>query len=211
VITVLKAGFALSATEPKHWPPPAAPELAFCGRSNVGKSSCLNILSGKKGLARVSNTPGRTRLINFFPLEIAEKTRSGQLANKREVTFVDLPGYGYAKGSHKERESWKRMIETYLGQRETLRALLVLVDGELGPQPNDLELLGWAGLLGRPILCIATKLDRIPKTRRPQQLDKIAKALALPRKLVIGFSASEPFGQDEVWKAIVATLDEAKA
>lgn len=210
MITVLDAQFLLSATEPAGWPAPGPPEFAFCGRSNVGKSSCLNVLAGRKGLARVSNTPGRTRLINFFKLEIGEKTRSGAINLKQTVGFTDLPGYGFAKGPKSDREAWKKMIETYLVQRQTLRALLVLVDGEIGPQPSDVELINWAGLLGRPIVAVATKLDRLSKTRRAPQLDKIAKTLGMPKKLVIGFSSVEPFGVDEVWRSITDSIKAAQ-
>ena len=203
MITVLDARFDLSATEPAGWPPPLAPEIAFCGRSNVGKSSCLNVLAGRKGLARVSNTPGRTRLINFFTLAVAEKSRSGSLSHKQEVGLVDLPGYGFAKGPHSEREAWKKMIERYLVERNTLRALIILVDGEIGPQPTDLEMVAWARTLGKRLIIVATKLDRLPKTRRNQQLDKVAKTLSLPRADVLGFSSSEPFGVEELWREMM--------
>src|SRR5213078_636556 len=97
----------------RGWPPAGAPEFAFCGRSNVGKSSALNALAARKSLARVSKTPGRTRLINFFDLRVAEKTRSGGRREEHHVVFADLPGYGFAKGPQSERESWRPMIEEY--------------------------------------------------------------------------------------------------
>jgi GTP-binding protein len=203
-LTILEAGFVLSATEPKGWPPPGAPEIAFCGRSNVGKSSCLNVLANRKQLARVSNTPGRTRLINFFALKLAEKTRSGARGREHQVGLVDLPGYGFAKGPHSERESWKKMIERYLTERETLRALVILVDGEIGPQDTDREMVAWAKTLGRRLILVATKLDRLPKTRRSAQLDRVAAALEVPREDVLGFSAKELIGVEELWRLLLS-------
>ena len=129
---VLSAEFVKSASDARGWPPPGPPEFAFCGRSNVGKSSALNALAARKSLARVSRTPGRTRLINFFDLRVAEKTRSGGRGEEQRVVFADLPGYGYASGPREERDAWRQMIEEYLTQRDALRALVVLIDGELG-------------------------------------------------------------------------------
>src|SRR5205823_11618295 len=106
-VIVLSADFLKSATEPAGYPLPGPPEFAFCGRSNVGKSSALNALAARKQLARVSRTPGRTRLINFFDLRVAEKTRSGARGPEMQVRFADLPGYGFASGPREERESWK--------------------------------------------------------------------------------------------------------
>jgi GTP-binding protein len=197
-VIVLSAEFIKSATDAKGWPPPGPPEFAFCGRSNVGKSSALNALAARKSLARVSRTPGRTRLINFFDLRAAEKTRSGGRGEEHHVVFADLPGYGFASGPHQERERWRAMIEEYL----TLRDPLVLVDGELGAQPSDVEMVRWAETLGRGVLVAATKLDRLARNGRAQQLDRIAGDLAVPT--VIGFSAKEHFGVEEVWRELVA-------
>ena len=119
---VLSAEFVKSAADARGWPPAGPPEFAFCGRSNVGKSSALNALAARKSLARVSRTPGRTRLINFFDLRVAEKTRSGGRGAEQHVVFADLPGYGFASGPREERESWRPMIEEYLTRREPLRA-----------------------------------------------------------------------------------------
>ena len=194
---VLAADFLKSATGASGWPPPGPPEFAFCGRSNVGKSSALNALAARKQLARVSRTPGRTRLINFFDLRIAEKTRSGGRGPEMQVRFADLPGYGFASGPREERESWKQMIEEYLTQREPLRALVVLVDGPLGAQPSDVEMVRWAESLGPKVVVAATKLDKIARSGRRQQIDKVAGQLAVPE--VIGFSAKDHFGIDELW------------
>ena len=194
---VLAADFLKSATGASGWPPAGPPEFAFCGRSNVGKSSALNALAARKQLARVSRTPGRTRLINFFDLRVAEKTRSGGRGPEMQVRFADLPGYGFASGPREERESWKQMIEEYLTQREPLRALVVLVDGPLGAQPSDVEMVRWAESLGPKVVVAATKLDKIARSGRRQQIDKVAGQLAVPE--VIGFSAKDHFGIDELW------------
>jgi GTP-binding protein len=200
---ILSADFLVSAPTRQQWPHDGPPEVAFCGRSNVGKSSCLNTLAQRKALARVSNTPGRTRLINFFDVHAAEKTRSGARGKEHVVRLVDLPGYGHAAGSKTERDGWRKMIEEYLTKRDSLRALALLVDGELGPQPNDLEMLAWSRTLPRRLLIIATKLDRLPKTRRESQLQRIATKLEIPREDVLGFSAKESIGEDELWRALV--------
>jgi GTP-binding protein len=200
-VIVLSAEFVKSSADAAGWPPAMGPEIAFCGRSNVGKSSALNALAARKSLARVSRTPGRTRLINFFDLRVAEKTRSGGRGPEQRVVFADLPGYGFATGPRQERESWRQMIEEYLTRREPLRALVVLVDGDLGAQPSDIEMVRWAETLGRKVAVVATKLDKISRNRRGQHLDRIAGELAVPA--VIGFSAKEHFGVEEVWKDLL--------
>jgi GTP-binding protein len=199
-VIVLEADFVKSATQKREWPPEDKPEVAFCGRSNVGKSSCLNALVGRKALARVSKTPGRTRLINFFDVRVAERTRSGGHGTPRELRLVDLPGYGFASGPREERAGWKKMIESYLQGRETLRALVVLVDGDLGPQESDREMIDWGRSLGRDLAVVATKLDRLGPTRRPARIREVAAALGVDS--VIAFSGKEKFGVDELWKAI---------
>jgi len=201
-VIVLSADFLRSASDARSWPPAGPPEFAFCGRSNVGKSSALNALAGRKQLARVSRTPGRTRLINFFDLRVTEKTRSGARAPEQEVRFADLPGYGFASGPRHERETWRAMIEEYLTKREPLRALVVLVDGDLGAQESDVEMVRWAESLQRRVICAATKLDKISRNRRGQQIDKIAGVLAVP--VVIPFSAHEHFGVEELWRALLS-------
>lgn len=199
---VLSAEFIKSASDGRGWPPPGPPEFAFCGRSNVGKSSALNALAARKSLARVSRTPGRTRLINFFDLRAAAKTRSGGRGEEHHVVFADLPGYGFASGPREERENWRTMIEEYLTRRDPLRALVVLVDGELGAQPSDVEMIRWAETLGRGVVVAATKLDRLARNRRLQQIDRIAGQVAVPK--VIGFSAKEHFGVEELWDELIA-------
>jgi GTP-binding protein len=197
-VIVLAAEFVKSATAPGDYPPAGPREIAFCGRSNVGKSSALNALAGRKALARVSRTPGRTRLINFFDLEVVkEKGRAPQ-----QVRFADLPGYGYASGPKSETSQWQEMIEQYLTGREALSALVILVDGDLGAQPSDVEMVRWGESLGRKVIPVATKLDKLSRQRRGQRVDRIAGELAAPK--VIGFSSKERFGVEELWLALLS-------
>jgi GTP-binding protein len=201
-VIVLSAEFMKSASGASGWPPAGPREYAFCGRSNVGKSSALNALAARKALARVSRTPGRTRLINFFALHVSEKTRAGGRGDEHHVVFADLPGYGFAGGPREEREKWQQMVEEYLTRRESLGALVVLVDGALGAQPSDVEMVRWGESLGKRVLVAATKIDKISRTHRAQQLDKVAGQLAVPK--AIGFSAKEHLGVDDLWTALVS-------
>ena len=196
-----RADFVTSATTAAEYPEAGPPEVAFCGRSNVGKSSCLNVLAQRTHLARVSKTPGRTRLINFFELDILEETRSGARKAPKTIRLVDLPGYGFASGPREDRAKWKKMIDAYLSMREPLKAFVVLIDGELGPQPSDLEMVGWSVSMGRRPIVVATKIDKVSKSRRAAALQKHASALALPA--VMPFSAKEKIGLEELWKALM--------
>ena len=199
---VLAAEFLKSAADASGWPDAGPREYAFCGRSNVGKSSALNALAARKSLARVSRTPGRTRLINFFDLHVAEKARSGGRGAEHRVRFADLPGYGFASGPREETAKWQPMIEEYLARREPLRALVVLIDGALGAQPADVEMARWGESLERRVICVATKLDKLSRNRRLQQVQKISGQLAVAE--VIPFSAHDHFGVDELWTALLA-------
>jgi GTP-binding protein len=194
-VIVLSAEFVKSATRPAEYPAPGPREVAFCGRSNVGKSSCLNALAQRKSLARVSRTPGRTRLINFFDLRVAEARE-----NPQEIRFADLPGYGYASGPKSETKEWQHMIEEYLTSRP--QGLVVLVDGEIGAQPSDIEMVRWGESLGRRVIAVATKLDKLSRSRRQQQTGRIAGQLAVPE--VIAFSAKERLGVEELWRALLS-------
>src|SRR5215813_200497 len=145
--------FLLSASDEKHFPPPSLPEVAFLGRSNVGKSSVINALVGTK-LARTSSTPGRTRSINFFEIR-----RAGQ--PRPEMLFTDLPGYGYAKVSREISQDWARFVDPYLRDRSTLALCLALIDSNIPPQESDRQLLEFLGSTGRPYALIGTKSDRL--------------------------------------------------
>jgi GTP-binding protein len=157
--------FVQSATEVGQLPP-AVHEVAIVGRSNVGKSSLINAVANRKKLALVSNTPGRTRLLNLFALR-------GQYASTGG-TLMDLPGYGYAAASRTEREKWQRMIEGYLLQREGLDMVVVLVDGEIGPTKLDLTMLEWAEASELPHTVVATKQDKVKATQRDKRRSDLA-------------------------------------
>ncbi|MBS2023021.1 MAG: YihA family ribosome biogenesis GTP-binding protein [Deltaproteobacteria bacterium] len=203
---LLSAQFLASAETKKSWPEPGAPEVAFCGRSNVGKSSCLNALANQHGLARVSRTPGRTRLLNFFDFKISEKTRSGARGPTHELRLVDLPGYGYASGPKSEKAGWGSMIDTFLTERESLRALVILVDGDLGPQESDRAMVDFARTLPHQLIVVATKIDKHSKSRREGLLQKAASFLKLDRDQVLGFSSKEKLGVDELWHTLVKAV-----
>ncbi len=207
MIVVLDAAFVKSASKSAEWPPPSAPEIAFCGRSNVGKSSLLNALAGRKGLARVSNTPGRTRLLNFFTLQIAQKTRNGRRA-ARPIALCDLPGYGYAKGSFAEVKQFGPLVESYLTQRAELGVIALLVDGEIGPQPSDQQMFEWlAAQSGKPVIVAATKLDRLGVTRRKQQIERIAATMNIAPEHCFGVSARDRIGLDELWEVLLENCE----
>ena len=186
------ARFMLSATDAAHFPAPSLPEVAFLGRSNVGKSSVINTLVDAN-LARTSSTPGRTRSINFFEVRWPGKPRP-------EVIFADLPGYGYAKLSREISEEWPKFIEPYLNDRPTLALCLALVDVNVPPQDSDRQLLSFLNASGRDFLLIATKSDRLSNNQLRNALKALAEAY--PTATVVPFSAKTGAGRDEVWKRI---------
>ncbi len=187
-----------AATDAAHFPAPSLPEVAFLGRSNVGKSSVINTLVETK-LARTSSTPGRTRSINFFEVRWPGKPRP-------EVIFADLPGYGYAKLSREISQEWPKFIEPYLNERPTLALCLALVDVNVAPQDSDRQLLDFLNASGRDFLLIATKSDRLSNNQLGKALQGLAKAY--PTATVIPFSAKTRVGRDEVWKKIRQSVEE---
>jgi len=186
------ARFLASATGADHFPAPTLPEVAFLGRSNVGKSSVINTLVESK-LARTSSTPGRTRSINFFEVRWPGKPQP-------EVIFADLPGYGYAKLSREISEEWPKFIEPYLNDRPTLALCVALVDVNVPPQDSDRQLLDFLNSSGREFLLIATKSDRLSNNQLRNALKGLTEAY--PTAPVIPFSAKTGTGRDEVWKKI---------
>jgi len=195
------ARFMAAATDAAHFPAPSLPEVAFLGRSNVGKSSVINTLVDAK-LARTSSTPGRTRSINFFEVRWSGKPRP-------EVIFADLPGYGYAKLSREISQEWPKFIEPYLNERPTLALCLALVDVNVPPQDSDRQLLDFLNASGRDFLLIATKTDRLSNN----QLRNALKILtdSYPAAAVIPFSAKTRAGRDEVWNKIRRSTSEFPA
>jgi GTP-binding protein len=189
------AEFMLSATAPEHFPAPVAPEVAFTGRSNVGKSSLLNSLVGEK-LAHVSSTPGRTRTINFFGVRFDAKQADP------ELLLVDLPGYGYARIPRAMQAEFARFIEPYLRERAALALCVCLVDVGVPPQESDRTLLGWLQQHGRPYLVVGTKADRLSGNRLRAALKDLSAALEVER--ILPFSAKTGAGRDELWRAIRA-------
>ena len=183
--------FLLSALSAAQFPAPGAPEVAFLGRSNVGKSSLLNALVGEK-TAKVSQTPGRTRAINFFLL-------TDQNQNQKKI-FADLPGYGYAKISKSISGGWPVFIEPYLGGRETLRLCVCLVDSNVPVQQSDRQLIDWLRTMGREFVVAATKIDRLSGNERTRNLLTLKKGLELDEVLPV--SAKTGYGIKELWVRI---------
>lgn len=201
MLRVLDASFVTTATKAGQWPREPVPEVAFVGRSNVGKSSMINTLTNRKQLVRVSNTPGRTRTLNFF-----DATLEGQ-AKKRTVRLCDLPGYGFAKVSKDERTQWQAMISEYLEGRHTLRVVVSIIDAEVGPTSDDVAMLDLLQTMPPRILVVATKLDRLPKAKRIPKLHALADQLEVPKDALVGFSATERLGVHDVWARLVAAID----
>jgi len=184
--------FLLSATDVGHFPVPTLPEIAFLGRSNVGKSSVINSLVGTK-LARTSSTPGRTRAINFFELRIAGKPRP-------ELIFADLPGYGYAKISREISAQWPSFIDPYLKDRPTLAMCVALVDSNIPPQDSDQQLIDFLTATGRPFLIVATKSDRLSGNQLRNALHTLEQEY--PQSPILPFSARSGAGRQELWQEI---------
>ena len=176
-----------------QFPAPNVPEIAFLGRSNVGKSSLLNALVGDKA-AKVSQTPGRTRAINFFALLDPSK--------KAQLQFADLPGYGYAKISKSISAGWPAFIEPYLAERETLRLCICLVDSNVPAQQSDRQLIDWLRHAGRDFAVVATKIDRLSGNERSRNLLALKKGLELEDVLPV--SAKTGSGIKELWARIEA-------
>jgi len=185
--------FLLSALAAEQFPVPDAPEIAFLGRSNVGKSSLLNTLAGEKA-AKVSRTPGRTRAINFFALLDASQ--------RRKLVFADLPGYGYAKISKSISAGWPAFIEPYLAIRSTLKLCVCLVDSNVPAQPGDRQLIDWLRAAGRDFAVAATKIDRLSGNERTRNLLALKKGLELDEVLPV--SAKTGYGVRELWSRIEA-------
>ena len=189
----LQLSFVVSATKAADLPDSPA-EVAFAGRSNVGKSSLINALANRKSLAHVSKSPGRTQLLNLFSLPGG-------------ATVVDLPGYGYAAVPGRVKAGWQKMIEGYLLDREPLTMLMVLVDGEIGPTKLDVQMLEWVRSCEIPHTVVATKLDKIRPTKSPGRRKELAAACRLDAGDVVWVSAAKGTGIPELRSLVVAHLD----
>ncbi len=186
----LKSGFQES-----DWPTGALPEIAFMGRSNVGKSSLINSLLSVRGLARTSGTPGRTQSLNFFLIN-------------RQFRFVDLPGFGYARVPKAIKQSWGEMVSSYLAKREQLVLSIHIVDSRHEPTKLDLQLHEWLEHSAKPRIIVATKSDKLSNNELKESLGRVKRVFTMDR--VVAFSAKNGRGGNEVWRAIESSLAEQK-
>jgi GTP-binding protein len=191
---ILSAEFVLSAKEPRHYPADVIPEVAFAGRSNVGKSSLINTLLNRKRLARTSTTPGRTQEINFFRV------------NER-FFLVDLPGYGYAKVPEAIRRQWGPMVEDYLRDRPTLRLVVVILDVRREPNVEDIQLMGWLQFYAIRYVVVLTKIDKLSRNELSKRMRIITDKLEFPQKpAIFPFSALTGMGKEPILKEVEKSI-----
>jgi GTP-binding protein len=188
---VTSAEFLKSAFKETDWPKDNQPEIAFMGRSNVGKSSLINSLLGTKGLARTSSTPGRTQSLNFFDINDCFR-------------FVDLPGFGYARVPREIKSGWGEMVSTYLAKRSQLVLSIHIVDSRHEPTTQDLQLHEWLSFSAKPQLTVATKSDKLSNNELRKNLERIARALGDDG--IVVYSARTGRGRDELWRAIKSAI-----
>jgi GTP-binding protein len=187
---VTSSEIVISAVKPDQYPESDLPEFALAGRSNVGKSSFINKMLNRRGLARISSKPGKTQTLNFY------------LINEI-LHFVDVPGYGYAKVSKKEREAWGKMIETYLTSREQLKAVVLIVDLRHPPSSDDVMMYDFLKHYEIPCVVIATKADKIPKSKWQKHMKITKETLDIdPNDQIIMFSSETGYGKDQAWSAL---------
>ena len=189
--------FLLAASDPGHFPDPGLPEVAFLGRSNVGKSSVINSLLGSK-IAKTSSTPGRTRSINFYQIRWPGKPLP-------ELIFADLPGYGYAKLSREISNQWPAFIDPYLKERHCLALCLALVDVNVPPQASDAQLLHFLAASDRSLLIVATKSDRLSSNQLSNSLQNLSQEY--PAARIVPYSARTGAGRDELWREIRSAVE----
>ena len=193
MIRIVDSVFIKSAVKPAGYPPIEFTDIAFVGRSNVGKSSMINTILQRKMIAKVSSTPGKTKLINFFKIRFKDASQDDGY-----VTLVDLPGYGYAKVGKVEREKWKKMINTYFQNRESLGGVVVLVDIRHSANPKDIIMIEMLKNYNIPYLIVATKSDKIKKTLYKKELKKLATGLQIAEKDIMAFSSLKKVGVEKV-------------
>ena len=189
-----KAQFVCSSERLSQLPKDSLPEFAFIGRSNVGKSSLINTLCGRKALAYVGNTPGKTRLLNFFDID-------------HRFMFVDVPGYGFANASKQMLIQFGEMMEDYFSSRSQLKGLILLVDMRHAPTEDDITMADYARYYEIPFVVAATKLDKVPRSQQSKQINVIAKALACAPEAIIPFSSITKQGREELLEAIDALFN----
>jgi GTP-binding protein len=195
---VTRADFLTSAAGPEGYPAGGLPEIAFMGKSNVGKSSLINSLLGGRKLARTSNTPGRTQLINFFTVNEA-------------MLFVDLPGYGYAKVPQRVRRQWGPMIENYLANRKELVLSIFLLDSRHAPTANDAQLQSWLQHQGLDFLVVSTKADRLSNNQLRKSLRVTADTLNVGLESIIPYSSVTGRGGDRIWREILTRIEPSRS
>ncbi len=186
----------MSAVKKEQYPPDGLPQIALVGRSNVGKSSTINTLLNRKNFARVSQTPGKTRTINFFKIN-------------KEFYLVDLPGYGYAKLSKEEKASWGKIMEDYFSQCEDLQHVFLLVDIRHEPKKDDITMMEYVRYHNIPVSVIATKSDKLTRNHQNQSMNVIAKMLGISREQIFPISSLKKIGQDAIWEKVVQILQES--
>lgn len=194
-MNVRSADFVTSAPTLARCPEPTWPEIAFAGRSNVGKSSLINDLLNRRGLVRTSSTPGRTQLLNFFAIN-------------ESLYFVDLPGYGFARAPRAVREQWQPMVHGYLRGRSTLKAVVWLLDVRRDPSSEDLQFLDWLEENEIPTIPVITKVDKVSRNELARRKARIAASTGLAADLFTPYSVLNRQGHDEVWELIAMTLQE---
>jgi len=191
--------FLKSAFQESHYPPPDMPEVAFAGRSNVGKSSLINVLVNRKKMARTSSRPGRTQAINFFPAE-------------NRLYLVDLPGYGFARVPLEVKRSWGRMVETYLRKRSNLKAVVVILDIRRDLTRGDMDLLNWLNQYGINSILVITKADKLSRNKRMARAKSISEELEkISSDRPIIFSAKTRNGREEIWEKIERATETRRA
>ena len=186
---IISAEFIKSAVDPAHFPKEEVPEVAFAGRSNVGKSSLMNSLLNRKNLVKVSSTPGKTQLINFFKIN-------------NQFFFVDLPGYGFARVPDAIKKKWGRMIETYLKKRKNLCLVVLILDIRHKPTEDDRLMAEWLDFYQIRTVFVANKSDKVKKSEKNKKIRSIFESLEKQEKEVIIFSSKKGEGKNDLWKAI---------